>query len=155
MKLDQCIHEQAIGAAARSGSLSSEQLQHAENCPVCESVVLVAAAMKGEADRLVNLRPLDASVIWRRAQQRARKQALARATLPIRIALACSCVIAVLFVPWVVSGFFRVMPQLASLKSISLWDQNWLAALSGTTAIGITATLICLALSSWFVAREQ
>lgn len=155
MKFPGCDQENAITAAAHSASLSPEQLLHARTCATCEAVLIAMAALESEADALVSLRPLDASVVWRRAQQRAREKALARATLPIRIALACTFIFTAFSMPWIVSALLRWMPSFEFLKLITPWDHSWLATISGTAAIGITATLICIALSSLVVLREH
>ena len=148
MKFEHCTQEEAITAAAHRGS-------HAQTCAVCESVLLAVTALNVDRDHFGNLPLPDPSLIWRRAQQRAREQALAQATLPIRIVLVCSCLVAAFSLPWIIPVFERLLPPLASMKWMPTVELNWLTALSGTTVLGITATMICIALSSWFVLREQ
>jgi len=155
MKFGHCNQEEAITAAAHSGTLSPEQLLHAQACRVCETVLLIVTVLNAGEPMKDDSRLIDASLVWRRAQQRAREQALAKATLPIRVALAGTCLVATISLPWALSALENLFPTLASIKWMPAMDYGWLAALSGTTVLGITATLICIALSSWFVLREQ
>lgn len=60
---------------------------HAANCPLCRDAAAVAFAMK-EVDTLagVESHPLpDASLVWWKAQLRARREAVERASEPVRI----------------------------------------------------------------------
>src|SRR5271165_5828678 len=171
MTEDYCEKEQAVVAALHGGTLNAELLGHAGGCPVCSEVLLVAEFLHEEGtsfDR--ELRLPDATVIWRKAQAMAREKALARATLPIRIARTCAYSVAILATPWMVlefSGRPSWLPDLGlrhlmsiDLTSIDLTsraltsiDGNWLAALTGTMLVGITATLLGIALSSWYMLR--
>jgi|SRR5208282_3939167 len=168
MTEDYCEKEQAVVAALHGGTLNAELLGHAGGCPVCSEVLLVAEFLHEEGtsfDR--ELRLPDAAVIVRKAQARAREKALATATLPIRVARTCAYALAILAAPWVVlafSGRPSWLPNLGlphpisiDLTSITLTpiDGNWLAALTGTMVIGITATFLGIALSSWYMLREE
>ena len=168
MKEEYCEKEQTLAAALHRGTLNSDLLGHAGSCPVCSAVLLFTEFLREESASLEReLRLPDATVIWRKAQARAREKALAKATLPIRIARTCAYALAILAAPWLAlefSGRPSWLPNLGlphpisiDLTSITLTpiDGNWLAALTGTMVIGITATFLGIALSSWYMLREE
>ena len=160
MKTRYCEHEQAVIAALETGSLPDELLPHVGGCPVCSEVALVAQCLREEADLLnSDLYVPDSGAIWRKAQARAREQALARATLPIRVVRTCAYALAILATPWLVLQFSRPPAWLPGLGLKHLpWmqmDGNWLNALTGTTLLGMSVTLICIGLSSWYMLREK
>jgi hypothetical protein len=188
MTEDYCEKEQALVAALQSAALRSarshggitrggiindELLAHAASCPICSEVLLVTAFLRQEfqhddsasLDR--EFQTPDAAMIWRKAQARAREQALARATLPIRVARTCAGVLAILALPWVGLGFSQRPAWLTSLGLTDLGSTNlgithlvalngnWLTALSRLTLLGMTATLFGIVLSSWYMLREE
>jgi hypothetical protein len=173
MKKDYCEKEQDLVAALHRGTLNAEILGHAASCTICSEVLLVAEFLRAESASLDReLQLPDATVIWRRAQAKAREKALAKATLPIRIARTCAYALAILAAPWIVlefSGRPSWLPDLGlrhlvsidltsiNLTSIELtsMNANWLAALTGTMLVGITVTLLGIALSSWYMLREE
>ncbi|MGP0018107.1 MAG: hypothetical protein ACLPHP_06030 [Candidatus Sulfotelmatobacter sp.] len=168
MKKDYCEKEQDLVAALHGGTLNAELLGHAASCPVCSEVLWVTEILREESASLDReLQLPDATVIWRKAQARAREKALAKATLPIRVVRTSAYAIAILAAPWMVlefSGRPSWLPDLGlrhlmsvDLTSIALTpiDGNWLAALTGTMFVGITATLLGFALSSWYMLREE
>ena len=156
MTLGICEKEQAVSVALQQGNLSSELLAHLESCPVCSEIVMTVEGLRPEAARLdSSLQPPDPTMIFRRAQQRAREEALARATLPIRITLACTVVVSILSAPWLVASLMRLPWELPLLRPVYFLQRNLPDALSGSTVMGMAATLLCIALSSWFVLREE
>jgi hypothetical protein len=160
MKTQYCEQEQAVIAATQAGTLPHDLLAHVGGCPVCSEVLLVSEGLREDA-ALANDQPHppDPGVIWRKAQARAREQALARATLPIRIVRTCAYALAILASPWLVLQISHPPAWMPNLGFNHFpWmqmDGNWLAALSGTTLLGLTATLVCISLSSWYMLREK
>jgi hypothetical protein len=153
-----CDKEQAVVAAVRSGTLNADLLGHAGGCPVCSEALLVTEFLREESTCLEHeLYTPDAAVLWRKAQTRAREKALARATLPIRITRTCTYALAILATPWIVLEFSRRPSWWSSLglKHLAPMDGNWFVALTGTTLLGVTATFLCIALSSWYMLREE
>ena len=149
-----CEKEPAVVAALSSGALSADLLAHVGVCEVCSEVAQVSHALSQEvASSAAELRLPDASLVWRRAQAIAKQHAIARATRPIRIVCICACFAAVLAVPWVASTFLNSMPTFAH----HLWtvDRTFSDALTGTTLVGIAASLILVSLSSWYVLRQE
>lgn len=155
MTLQICEKEQTVWAALQNGNLSGDLRVHLETCPLCNEMAMTVEELRPEAARLEkSLNPPDPALIFRRAQQRAREEALARATLPIRITLACTVFVSILSAPWLVAYFMR-LPWVPPLRPLNFLERNWLDVLSASTIIGMAATLLCIALSSWFVLREE
>jgi len=151
-----CEKEHAVLAALQNGNLSGELVVHLESCPLCSEIVMTVEGLRPEAARLDNnLRPPDPATIFRRAQQRAREEALARATLPIRITLACTVVLSILSAPWLIAYLMRLPWEVPLLRPVYFLQRNLPDALSGSTVMGMAATLLCIALSSWLVLREE
>jgi hypothetical protein len=183
MNPSDCEKESQILQAIRSGDASPDLVAHAQACPVCSEVWLVAQFLREEtnlAGHELNLP--DPGLIWRKAQSRAREKALAKATLPIRIMRTCALVLAIFSMPWIVSllthapawlhelGLSRFSFTDQSLINRDLinqswvnqgwanqsWlDQSWLGALTGATLLGISITLACIAVGSWYMLREK
>jgi len=153
-----CQQEQNVAAALRAGTLDATLLAHAAACPVCSDVLLVTEVLqKDRASLERDLHVPDAAVLWKKAQARAKEQALAKATLPIRIVRICACILAFVAAPSILIELSHGpawLPDLG-LKHLSSIDANWLAALTGTTVLGIAATILCLGLSSWYMLREE
>ncbi|MGA9980523.1 MAG: hypothetical protein WBQ08_18025 [Candidatus Sulfotelmatobacter sp.] len=153
MKEHYCEKEQQVVAALRANSHDVEILKHARNCPICSEVLLVTECLREDTEfaphELSGLP--DAAVIWRKAQAAAREKALARATLPIRIARICTLVVVVFAAPWVI------------VESSPLWTEtlgsvnwHWPSALNETALLLIvTGTVLCIGLSSWYMLREE
>lgn len=158
MKKQFCEMEPAVVAAMRSGTLNAEMLDHAAGCVSCSDVLLVTEFLRDESASLDRaLRTPDAAVIWRKARARAREEALAKATLPIRVVRVCSYALAILAAPWIVLEFWRRPAWLpdTGLKHLSAMDGNWVSALNGTIVLSLAAMFICVALSSWYVLRAE
>jgi hypothetical protein len=94
----ECPREREVIDAVRSGRwpvpCDRELSAHVDGCPVCEELAVVAAAFAAEADvEWSKAEPVlpAASLVWWRAQRRARQEALRKATWPVR---AAQCVAA-------------------------------------------------------------
>lgn len=153
MKEHFCEKEEQLLGALCANWTDAEILSHACTCPVCSEVLLLSESLRESAELTSHeLSSLpDATAIWRKAQAVARDKALARATLPIRIARICTFVVAVLAAPWVLveSGALWTGP----LGSVN-W--RWPAALNQTALLlMIAGTVLCIGLSSWYILREE
>jgi hypothetical protein len=156
MTLQICEKEQAVLTALQQGNLSSELFVHFESCPACSEIVITVEGLRPEADRLdSSLRPPNPAMIFRRAQQRAREDALARATLPIRITLACTVIVSILSAPWLIAYLMRLPWEVPLLRPVYFLQRNLPDAVPGSLLTGMAATLLCVALSSWFILREE
>jgi len=155
-----CEKEQQVVAALCGSSRDAEILGHAGRCPVCSEVLLVSEFLR-ESTQLAahELSALpDAALIWRKAQALAREKALVRATLPIRIARISAFVVAVLAAPWLIFESHQLWPVMPDFWPRHLSFTNRLRPSdSNETALplAITATIICIGLSSWYMLREE
>jgi hypothetical protein len=156
MNFQVCEKEHAIIEASQQGALTPELLVHVGHCQVCREVLSVSEVLQAEAVSLdKNLRPPDALLIWHRAQQKARQDAIAKATLPIRIAIVCAVIVAIAFLPWLASYVKELSLKVSVLKSVPSLNTNWLAIFSGTNGLALAAAFIFIGLSSWFVLWEK
>ena len=158
MKNHSCEQEQAIAAAVRAGTLDATLLAHANRCPICSDVLLVAEFLQADSTSLErDLNIPDAVVLWKKAELRAKEKALAKATLPIRVARISAGVVAFVVAVRLIIDLSHPPAWLPDLgvKHFPSIDANWLAALTGTTVVAIAATVVCLGLSSWYVMRQE
>src|SRR5215472_13096261 len=150
-----CELENAVVAALQSGTLSAELSVHIENCPICSEVVFVMESLRVDAAAAPVGRMPDSAWIWQRAQSFAREKAIEKATQPIRIVMTVSIVTAVFAIPWMFSLLSKLtlkMPDFG-LSHFSMLDRQQPAALTNGLLLCLTATLICTALSSWYMLR--
>lgn len=152
MKERSCEKEQQLVAALFSNSPDVEILSHAHNCPVCSEVLLVTESLREGTELTTHeLSALpDAAVIWRKAQAVAREKALARATLPIRIARICALVVAVFAAPWILVKSGQLWPE-----ALGSGNWRWPSALNETALLLIITGTVCIGLSSWYMLREE
>ena len=154
-----CEKEQQVAEALRSGSWSLELNEHARQCGVCSEVLAVANFLREEAnlaEHELSAAP-DAGLVWRKAQALTREKALVRATLPIRIAMACAFVVAIVGLPWMIVQY-QVWPRMIELSQgrvppiRGFWTSDMTERM---LLVASTGTLICIGLSSWYMMREE
>ena len=155
-----CDKEQQVTAALCSGQPEPEILAHANACPVCSEILLLSQFLQGEAQLADHeLRTLpDADLIWRRSQALARKEALVRATRPIRLVKACACIIALLAAPWLIFESRNLIAESPDswLRPLSTIAHFWPQSLNQTVVfLGIAGTIVSIVLSSLYVLREN
>jgi hypothetical protein len=111
-----CDREQEVVSALRRGAFGSELLRHTTTCAVCADVVAVSEFLREEA-RLANQSPLpDASFIWRKAQLRARREAVESATRPIRVFTNLAYVAGAVAALWLVIGVAGLPAWISGLR---------------------------------------
>jgi hypothetical protein len=89
----ECVHEAdvltAISTRRWPDRAPAELVTHVATCPVCADVLTVAAAFEDDLDQAPPpQRPPDATVVWLRAQMRARVENERLAARPITVAQA-------------------------------------------------------------------
>jgi hypothetical protein len=156
---EHCEKEEQVVAALHSGPPDAAILDHARDCSVCSEVLLVATRLRQEAalpDHALDVLP-DPGLIWQAAQSRAREKALAKATLPIRIMRASAAALAIFAAPWIALEFLHPPSWILNFGIARLPETTsaWPSAFTGITLFGITATLACIALGSWYMLREK
>jgi hypothetical protein len=155
-----CAKEQQVSAAICSGQPKPEILAHAQVCPVCSEILRVSHFLQGEAqlaEHELCAMP-DAGLIWRKSQALARKEALVRATRPIRLVKACACVVALLAAPWLIFESRNLFPESPDswIKALSTIAHFWPQSLNQTVVfLGIAGTVVSIVLSSLYVLREN
>lgn len=149
-----CEKEQVVVAALLAGDLPDDLLAHVSACEVCTEAAQVSHALLHEVAPAADLLRLpDASLVWKRAERLAKRQAIARATQPIRIARICAGVAAWFAVPWLAPTFLNSMPNYS--HHLLTMDHTFSGALTGTSLLAIGASLILISLSSWYVLRQE
>ena len=110
MRAMECDREIEIVEAVTCGRWpagADEELQsHAASCPVCMDVVQVGLALtQDRSNALLSAQVPSAGLVWWRAEMRSRRDAVERATRPMRIvewtALACVLAVAAGFLYWI------------------------------------------------------
>jgi len=152
-----CDREREVVAALRSGALGPDLLGHVATCTVCGEVVAVTTFLQEES-RLARESPLpDASFIWRKAQLRARHEALTNATRPIRVFTNLAYVAAAVVALWLVVYVAGLPAWLSDLANHSIPVTHLASGyLSGTIMLGGAGTLLCAFLgSSYLLLSDQ
>lgn len=155
-----CEREDQTVAAVLSGTADHEITFHAQQCPACSEVLLVAGFLQ-ESDADSERTPLpDPGLIWRRARFRATQDAVRVALRPIRFMKVMACV-TFLCSPW----FRLLLPIGRSL--VASWSRVFDSSLEFLTKtsvsrpaevtmlIDFSGTLILLGLSSWYILRQE
>ena len=138
-----CIDEAGVARAALTGDWSDEIRAHAEQCPQCGAVALVAGELGAARRQPVLGEVPDAGRVWRIAQLRVRRAAAERATLSIAVveavALAAAAVLGAFAVvrlvdamtPWTWTMGDSLTPFLGGGVGVSL---SWV--MLGTLVLG-------------------
>lgn len=156
MNPDSCARESEVIAAMLNGALPHDLHTHANTCEVCSEVVKVTGALLHEVAPSTEVRPPDASVVWRRAQSAAREQAIAKATQPIRIARICTVVAAAVALLWLALGspkFTLWIPDFT--RQIPALELSLSSAATGTILLGAIGSVLLVTLSSWYMLRQE
>lgn len=156
-----CEKEGQTSAAIQGGTVSPEIASHAQHCAVCSEILLVGEFLRKDVGVSVHEVPLpDPNLIWQKAQRRATQEAVRRALRPIRfmkiiafIAFVCS--------PWL-RWLLPVGRELSASWSkafdvnLAFVSKAWPATESEVMLlVGFSGTIILLALSSWYMLREE
>ena len=157
MKPYSCSRESDVIAALLNDTLPNDLGAHVRVCGVCSEVVQVTHALLQEvAHASVELRPPDASAVWRRAQSLAREKAVVKATRPIRIARIGSMVAAAIALPWLVRTLPNSLWWISDLVSqFRTVDLLFSSAATATFLFGTVGSLFLIVLSSWYVLRQE
>ena len=89
-----CVYERQVVAALCSRTLTDELRAHAAHCAECSESVALATVLRREAAKAAVASLPDASIIWWKAQLRRQREAVKRATFPIRLAQGLAALLA-------------------------------------------------------------
>jgi hypothetical protein len=110
MTFMECNREVEIVEAVTLGrwteGCSEELRRHAESCDVCADVVRVSLALtQKRSEALETVRVPSAGLVWWRSEMRARREAVNKATRPLRIvewiAVACAFLTVAFVLRWI------------------------------------------------------
>ena len=153
-----CEKEEAVLAALQSGTLGSELAEHLGQCESCREIVFVAKCLQRElGPAIAEARVPEAAFVWRRAQERARLQAIARAMRPIflaRLAAGIAAFLALVWAAFSAPAILAWMSELRMLPQLNL-GATWPQVLTGSTLAGVVASLVCIGFSSWYMLRQD
>lgn len=154
-----CAHERDVLDLVAIGqwpARADEALRaHVAACGTCAEVAAVAAAVRDwadEADAVVPAIVPDASVVWYRAQVRAREEATRRASRPVLVAQLVALVAVVMAAVWIgpelsLSLSMPMMPDLSGWwPSLPSQEQFGWLGWAALAAVGASILLGSLAL---------
>ena len=127
-----CGHEARVIAAVIAGDVTTEVREHMSACNDCAEVATLAGLLTEQSySSDLEETPLpDPANIWWKAQLRARRTALERATLPIRVVQAIAMTALAVVIVWAISA--------------SEW-QGWIAGQIGGSAETLATAAIAAA----------
>lgn len=154
MKLE-CDREQdvldAIGAARWPDRCDDELRAHVGSCEVCADLVEILGPMSQERDAAWDsARVPPASVVWWRAQLRARDEALRAATRPLTAVYALALVV----IGAIAGGVFvTLFPRLRAWTTAAAQSVQWPAAADLGTLVAPIAnsSVALLVLGTWLL----
>jgi hypothetical protein len=133
---------------------------HVAECGTCAEVAAVAAAVRDWADDPIPVKVPDASVVWYRAQVRAREEAARHASRPVLAAQLVALVVVMLAVVTIGPGFgwyLSLLPDVSlsapSLPSVNLPDVStwgWI----GWSIVAAVGTLLLAGGLAWVLAED-
>lgn len=157
-----CEKEDQTLKTVLSGTVDTETVSHAQQCPACSDILLIAGFLQKDGtltDRERNAVP-DPGPIWQEARSRANQQAIRVALRPIRFMKIIAC-LAFACSPW----FRPLLPLGRELSASCSRTLDSIVALLSRTSLsasaelavllGFSGTLILLGLSSWYMLRQE
>jgi len=155
-----CGEEQRVIAVLCAGSLDPETLGHARGCPVCSEVLVVAQFLRQSsqlAPHEVSALP-DPALIWRKAQVLARRKALHKATLPIRIAWTCAFAVAGMVSVQLILESNGLWPWMTNLWPRQVWSLRWFwpSDVNHTALLfTLSVSVLSIGVSAFYMLREE
>ena len=152
-----CSHEEAVAAAARSGDWSAELGAHRDSCLTCAELTLVVAALAADAEELNAIEaPLpDPAPIWLRARLASRERDYQRATRAIvwvqRAAVAVALGIGIAIVP----GLWSFLGGVVSNFDLSFSAPNLPRSAGSPLLVLIVSMLVLGGLALWELTAAQ
>jgi len=157
MTPNNCPHEEAVTAAARSGDWSPELTAHRDGCLTCAELTLVVAALAADAEELAAINaPLpDPAPIWLRARLASRERQYQRATRAIvwvqRAAMAIALAIGFAFAP----GLWELVSGTFSGLNLSLSAPDLPRTAGSPLLVVVVSMLVLGGLALWELTAAQ
>jgi len=157
MTTNNCPHEEAVTAAARSGDWSPELTAHRDGCLTCAELTLVVAALAADAEELAAINaPLpDPAPIWLRARLASRERQYQRATRAIvwvqRAAMAIALAIGFAFAP----GLWELVSGTFSGLNLSLSAPDLPRTAGSPLLVVVVSMLVLGGLALWELTAAQ
>lgn len=104
MNASPCKYEEEVMAVLRSGPLSPELQAHMTGCVECSEAMLVASCLQHHAKSMGEVSIPSADLVWRRAWQRSRAEAAARAARPIQLVIHAGIAATIMAAFWMILG---------------------------------------------------
>jgi len=149
-----CDREFQVATAIRTTNYDPEIMEHTHACPICSEVLLVTNIFGAEmqlANHEFASLP-DAGLMWQKAQAKVHEDATVKATRPIQLARMCAVVVGIFSALWLIFEL-RQLPHWATDLGFKTVISS--SVFSSTTLVGMIGALICIALSSWYMLREE
>lgn len=157
-----CERGEQTSAATVSGLIDPETAAHAQQCRECSDTLLVGEFLRDRnalTDQEQAALP-DSGLIWQKAQHRETQRAVRLALRPIRLMSILACVIFSCS-PWVglllprIQGFGSSWARTLD-SALVLLPRTWPATPNQPMLLlGLSGTVILLALGSWLMLRED
>lgn len=157
-----CEREKQTFSAICGGTISQEIFSHAQRCPACSEILMVGELLHASGTLTDHERVAlpDPGLIWRKAQWKATQKAVHTALRPIRFMKIIACV-AFGCSPWL-RWLLPIKQELSASWSraidlnLSFVSKAWPATGSEVMLlVGFSGTIVLLALSSWYMLREE
>jgi hypothetical protein len=159
-----CVHEREVldlvAVGQWPGRADAALQSHVAGCAACREVAAVAVAVREWADDQELVTVPDASVVWYRAQVRAREEAARRASRPVlaaQLVALATVVLALMTIGPSAEWYLALVPELSlptlswpsvNLPEVSTW--RWL----GWGALAIVGTLLVAGSLAWALADD-
>lgn len=161
---DGCVHERevldVVAVGQWPGRADAALQSHVAGCDTCREVAAVAVAVREWADDSRPVTVPDASVVWYRAQVRAREEAARRAARPVlaaQLVALTTVALALMTIGPSADWYLALVPELSlptmswpsvSLESVATW--NWW----GWGTVGIVGTLLLAGSLVWAMKED-
>ncbi|GGH12298.1 hypothetical protein [Silvibacterium dinghuense] len=162
MKIRECGRESEVLRAVRTGGLEAQPaLQaHVDTCVDCARTVKLAAAFRQDAAQLVGVATVpDVARVWRRAEQRRKEMALARAATIFRVLRVAGVIYGLAVAMWLLhvlpAWMGSGMATVSTSELIPVHAPHLEPSMLGYMLGGLAAVVACVGSGLWMALRED
>ncbi len=156
---DGCAHEREVldlvAVGQWPGRADAALQSHVAGCATCREVAAVAVAVREWADDPRPVTVPDASVVWYRAQVRAREEAARRATRPVlaaQVVALATVILALTTIGPSAQWYLALVPDL-TLPTWS-WPDTSSGAWLGWGVLAVVSTVLLVGSLAWALADD-